>query len=80
MMHLSLIPEFIEVARTLSNWKKEIINSFIYIDEYRRISNGPIESMNSKIKLIIRNGNGYVNFNRERNRIMYCLNKKHIFI
>ena len=76
----SLIPEFIEVARTLSNWKKEIINSFIYVDENKRISNGPIESINSKIKLIIRNGNGYVNFNRERNRIMYCLNKTHIFI
>ena len=31
-----------EVADTLNNWKKEILNSFVWVKN-RRISNGPIE-------------------------------------
>lgn len=67
------ITELDRLSRTLQNWKQEIINSF---DTYtgRRISNGPIESVNSRIKLIKRNGNGYRNFERFRNRVLYSLN------
>ena len=58
----------------LKNWKVEIKNSFI-ISKGRRISNGPIESTNSKIKTIIKASNGIRNFRRLRNKIMYSINK-----
>ena len=67
------IPEFKEVYKTFLNWRKEIINSFTCY-EGRRISNGPIEGMNSRIKKIKRNGNGYGNFERFRLRCLYTLN------
>lgn len=68
------IKELNSVARTLKHWKKEIVNSF---DRYqgRRISNGPIESVNSRIKTIKHNGNGYKNFERFRKRVLYSLNE-----
>ena len=68
------IEEFNSVVSTFKNWKQEIINSFDIID-HRRISNGPIESVNSRIKLIKRNANGYRNFIRFRKRVLYSLNK-----
>ena len=77
-----LIDEFInskhEEFRTFGNllihWKHEIKNSFIRY-QGKRLSNGPIEGANSRIKTILKSANGYVNFNRLRNRIMYSLNK-----
>lgn len=69
------IDEFKTVSSTLKNWKQEIINSFDIVDN-RRISNGPIESVNSRIKLIKRNANGYRNFERFRKRVLYSLNRK----
>ena len=44
----SNITLFNQIAFTLKNWRKEIINSF---DEYdgRRINNGPIEGRNKYI-------------------------------
>lgn len=71
--------EFVELAKTLNHWKEEIINSFIRIDG-RRITNGPMESKNSQIKLVKHNANGYTNFVRERNRLFYCFNKNVAFI
>lgn len=68
------INEFKDVVSLLKNWKKEIINSFITIDG-RRISNGSIESINSRIKIILKISLKYKNFQRLRNRIMYCINK-----
>lgn len=67
------IKEFRSVRRTLIKWHDEIVNSF---DEYdgRRLSNGPAESANSRIKLIKTAGNGYRNFERFKLRIMYSLN------
>jgi len=72
--YLSDIPEFISLASTLNNWKIEIANSFDLFDGVR-VSNGPIEGRNSLIKKILKLANGYSNFSRFRNRIMYCLNK-----
>lgn len=71
---LSEIDELIEIGNTLSNWKKEILNSFI---EYKgkRLSNGKIENKNKYIKKIKDIANGYSNFNRFRNRIMYSGNQ-----
>lgn len=63
-----------KVGHTLFRWKEEILNSFRRING-RRISNGPIESRNNTIKLIMRNGAGYRNFEHLRGRIIYCLNQ-----
>lgn len=75
----SKLPTFIYVAKTLSNWKEYIINSFITIDvgdnRKRRLSNGPIEGINAQIQTIKSNGHGYLNFNRFRNRCVYVINK-----
>ena len=71
---LSKIPEFISLASTLSNWKQEIANSFVLFDGFR-VSNGPIEGRNSLIKKVLKLANGYSNFTRFRNRVMYCLNR-----
>lgn len=71
---VSGIKEFEEVANTLNNWKAEIANSFIKF-RGQRVSNGPIEGRNSLIKKILKIANGYTNFKRFRNRVMYCLNK-----
>lgn len=67
------IPEFQSVGRTLLKWREEILNSFDRVDG-RRISNGPIESANGRIKVIKRNGCGYANFERFRMRVLYSLN------
>lgn len=67
------IKEFRSVRRTLIKWHDEIINSFDKLDE-RRLSNGPAESTNSRIKLIKSTGNGYRNFERFKLRILYSLN------
>ena len=68
------IKEFRDFGRMLQNWKVEIKNSFI-MSRGRRISNGPIESTNSKIKTIIKASNGIRDFRRLRNKIMYSINK-----
>lgn len=68
------IPEFLPVLKMLRNWKDEICNSFLTY-RGRRISNGPIEGMNSRIKLLKRNANGYRKFERFRMRCLYTLNK-----
>lgn len=69
------IDEFKTVVSSFKKWRQEIINSFDTVDN-RRISNGPVESVNSRIKLIKRNANGYRNFERFRNRVLYSLNRK----
>lgn len=68
------IRELSSVAKTLRNWQPEIVNSF---NRYqgRRISSGPVESVNSRIKVVKRNGNGYSNFERFRKRVIYSLNE-----
>ena len=58
----------------LARWKYEIINSFLIVDG-KRMSNGPMESLNGRIKRLLYDGYGYSNFNRFRNRLMFCLNK-----
>ena len=66
--------EFREFGSMLERWKYEIINSFLVIDG-KRMSNGPIESLNGRIKRLLYDGYGYSNFNRFRNRLMYSINK-----
>ena len=77
-MKTSNITEMIECAKTLANWKKEIINSFRWIGN-RRLSNGPIEGKNNYIKKIINNANGLSNFERSRNKFIYSQNMHESF-
>ena len=71
----SNIESYRKLSITLIEWFEEIINSFI-LYKGKRISNGKIEGTNSRIKTILKNANGFKNFSRMRNRIMYCINKK----
>ena len=41
----------------------------------RRLSNGPIEGINSIIEQIKINGKGYQNFKRFKYRVIYAINK-----
>lgn len=66
--------EFREFGRLLNHWKNEIKNSFIRINNYR-LSNGRMEGCNSRLKCIIKNANGYRNFNRFRNKCFFSINK-----
>ena len=68
------ITEYLEFYNLLVNWSPEIINSFTRIGS-RRINNSYIESRNRQIETLFYNANGYANFGRTRNRILYCLNK-----
>lgn len=69
----SHLAEYREFGKLLKHWKIEIKNSFLRIGN-RRLSNGAVEGLNSRIKTIIKNANGFNNFNRLRNKIMYSLN------
>ena len=74
-------------GKLLNHWKTEIKNSFITVDTLikdkkdnlilvkKRLSNGPMEGCNSRIKCIIKNANGYKNFDRFRKRIFFSINK-----
>ncbi|WP_292016959.1 transposase [Megasphaera sp. UBA4233] len=59
----------------LSNWKQEIVNSFTVVNG-RRINNSYIESKNRQVQRLLNNANGFCNFKRTRNRILYYLNKE----
>ena len=83
----SHLPEFQVFGKLINHWKTEIKNSFIRINFYtknkngelifikKRLSNGPMEGSNSRIKCIIKNANGYKNFDRFRKRILFSINK-----
>ena len=68
------LEEYKEVAKTYSNWKIEISNSFIKFGD-KRLSNGPIEGLNDIIDHIIEVSFGYKKFETLRKRIIYCVNK-----
>lgn len=70
----SHLEEFREFGRLINKWKPYIKNSFTRINK-RRLSNGPMEGINSRIKTIMKAANGYRNFGRLRNRIIYSINK-----
>lgn len=67
--------EFSNFASTLHKWKHEIINSLKVYSELdnRAVSNALIENRNKIIKNVKHTSNGYANWNRFRNRLMYTL-------
>ena len=70
----SHLEEFREFGRLLKRWKKYIKNSFIRV-QGKRLSNGPMEGINSRIKTMLKSANGIKKFFRLRNRIIYSINK-----
>ena len=70
---------FRNFANLLETYKDYIINSFIMVEKHgfgkvynSRLSNGPIESINRKVKDLKRSGRGYRNFEHFRNRFLYA--------
>ena len=72
------IEEYEEFYKMLTNWHEEIINSFTLING-KRINNSYMESKNRVLNRLIFNANGFKNFERTRNRMLYCLNPDDTF-
>lgn len=70
----AIITEYSEFVTTLSNWKTEIINSFI-IYRGKRINSSVAESTNATVSTLIFNTRGIRNSERRRKQIMYAVNK-----
>ena len=71
-------PELRKFGYTLSNWRLEIINSFIYINGWR-LSNSKAENYNGQIKKLMSISCGFTNFERTRARLIYSINKDYPF-
>ena len=70
---------FVDFAQLLCKYKQPIINSFVMVEKNgpggiydSRLSNGPIESLNRKVKDLKRLGRGYASFEHFRNRFLYA--------
>lgn len=70
---------FVDFAGLLIKYKEPIINSFVMVEKCgpgglynSRLSNGPIESLNRKVKDLKRLGRGYTNFEHFRTRFLYA--------
>lgn len=70
---------FVDFAGLLCKFRDPIINSFIMVEKNgpgglydSRLSNGPIESLNRKVKDLKRLGRGFRNFEHFRNRFLYA--------
>lgn len=69
---------FNEFGELLRRYHDPIINSFIMVERHgngkiydSRLSNGPMESLNRKVKDLKRLGRGFRNFEHFRNRFLY---------
>ena len=65
---------FYQFGKLLKFWREQIKNSFIRIDKLR-LSNGKMEGCNSRLKCLIKNANGFKNFDRFKRRCLYAINK-----
>ena len=70
---------FRDFASLLEKYEDPIINSFIMVEKIGNgkiydacLSNGPIESINRKVKDLKRLGHGFRNFEHFRNRFLYA--------
>jgi len=70
---------FAEFARLLQEYHDPVINSFVMVSKVgpgglydARLSNGPIESINRKVKDLKRMGRGFRNFEHMRNRFLFA--------
>ena len=65
----STSPEFVECGRTWNHYKEYIINSFI-VYKGKRLSNGPIEGINKRVKELKNIMSGYRNSSRFYKRLI----------
>lgn len=65
------IPAFLKAIRTLKNWQTEILNSFAF--DY---SNGFLEGINNKTKVMKRNAYGFRRFEHARAKILLNIKYK----
>ena len=70
------IHEFDSFITTLSNWKKEILNSFQRPYDDRKLSNALSENINGQLQTYITISKGISNFVRFRKRVIFSLNPK----
>lgn len=70
----SNIPELISCGDTWDHYKEYIINSYLKY-KGKRLSNGPIEGINSRIKSLKKIYCEYSNYNRFFKRVIYIINK-----
>lgn len=70
----SNIPELVGCGETWEHYKDYIVNSFLKF-KGKRLSNGPIEGINSRIKSLKKIYCGYSNYNRFFIRVIYIINK-----
>ena len=68
--------EFDSFITTLSNWKKEILNSFQRPYDDRKLSNALSENINGQFQTYITISKGISNFTRFRKRAIFVLNPK----
>ncbi len=74
LKHMPLSQTHSVVQRAIKTLNKHVYfikNTF----DYYNLSNGPLEGINNKIKLIKRTSFGYGRYNHLRNRILLCSNK-----
>ena len=69
----SEIKPLVDCAKTMMNWKKEILDSFT-----TSCTNGFIEGCNNKIKVLKRISYGCRNFRRFRNRILHIFSHQQL--
>lgn len=67
------IKQFDEFISILSNWKEEILNSFLRPYDDRKLSNSLVENFNGKIRTYLSVSKGISNFERFRKRVLYSL-------
>lgn len=70
----SNIPELVGCGETWEHYKDYIVHSFLKF-KGKRLSNGPIEGINSRIKSLKKIYCGYSNYNRFFKRVIYIINK-----
>ena len=70
---------FEKFGNLLEKYQEPIINSFVMVEKttktgqyMSRLSNGPVESINRKVKDLKRSGRGFRNFEHFRNRFLYA--------
>lgn len=68
---------FYQFGKLLKHWREQIKNSFIKING-KRLSNGKMEGCNSRLKCLIKNANGFTNFDRFKRRCLYVINKESV--
>lgn len=69
------LKEFNKVGETFENWRTEIENSYLPVDDGKRISNARIEGRNNKIKTLKKACYGLTNFEHMKKRIFLIFEK-----